>query len=159
MPPWGGPITRQGRDFTPVGNHGYRNSGPDVTGRKNLRGCPWAYIKQRFAFRTLLVKDSLRTRQCRYKRGNFALLYAVGFRAVWSNSRSSALASPEHFGPCTGLLYFHANVWAMTQQTSECPTGVRKCVVTWLEHSRESKKRYPDHSWRSSIFVTDLWPG
>ena len=43
--------------------------------------------------------------------------------------------------------YFHANVWATTQHTFQCPrTNVRKYVATWLEHSRESNRRYPYHS-------------
>ena len=29
---------------------------------------------------------------------------------------------------------------------SNIRTNVRKYVVTWLEHSRESNKLYPDHS-------------
>ena len=38
--------------------------------------------------------------------------------------------------------YFHANVWATTQYTLECP---HERSNVWLEHSRESNRRYPDH--------------
>ena len=39
--------------------------------------------------------------------------------------------------------YFHANVWATSQHTFECPHFVGKYVVTWLEHSRECNRPLP----------------
>ena len=40
------------------------------------------------------------------------------------------------------VYYFHANVWHNI--LSNVHTNVRKYVVTWLKHSRESNRRYPD---------------
>ena len=45
--------------------------------------------------------------------------------------------------------YFHANVCATTQHTFDnilSLAHVRKYVLTWLEHSRESSRRYPEQS-------------
>ena len=50
----------------------------------------------------------------------------------------------QFIDPGTGLITFALNVWATTQRTSECPhTSVRKYVVSWLEHSRESNRPLP----------------
>ena len=37
---------------------------------------------------------------------------------------------------------------------SNVRTNVRKYVVTWLEHSRESNRRYPNHPQRSLVLAT-----
>ena len=51
------------------------------------------------------------------------------------------------------VYYFYANVRATTHHTSSVRTKVRKYVVSWLEHSPGSNRRYPDHTAEPRIYI------